>query len=681
MRAKFAMIAGIVFSVSRRERARKFVTVLAFPTSQIVLRIAALVVIAASLISLLARTGLSIDATAERLHTLQPQTRALIEAIPADRPVVIRAYFSPEVPEGYVTTRKNLLNVLHRFDDLAGDRLDVIVHDTEPFTRVATEAVDNYGIMPRPLVEVAASQRTTSDVFLGLVFTSGPEEFVIPFFDRGLPVEYELARSVRVVSQSDRNKLGIVATDVKLFGGFDFQTMSSSPDWSIVRELRKQYDVQQISPDGPYPDDLDAIVAVLPSSMSQSQLDALQDAILSGTPALLFDDPLPMFNPNLSPSLPRDAARNPFTSQGQPPAEPKGDFSALLASLGLSWRPTGIVWSAYNPHPGIADVNPEVVFVSRARDNEIPFNPESVISSGLQEVVAIFAGAVRADRPIAGSTLTATPLLQTGTVSGETDWNSIVQRGFLGVQLNPNPRRFQSPGAYTLAMRVTGAYPPAAAPPPGAEGEPPPPPPDLDVVFVSDVDIISETFFDLRRQGFEDFNFDNVTFALNCIDVLAGDESFVTLRKHRPRHRTLTLVERQKEEFALAQRAQIDTAEAEAESELQLAQQNLDQKVEELRQRTDLDEQTKAIMLRNLEEVENRRFRVTEASIQQDKQQQIDRAEAQMQTNIDRIQRSIKWLAAALPPIPTLILAIAFFAYRFNRERITVSERRLVEGT
>ncbi|MCZ6837534.1 MAG: Gldg family protein, partial [Planctomycetota bacterium] len=319
-----------------------------------VMRTVALGVAATALFTLLGRGNLYADATAERLHTLQPQTKALIDEIQADRPVTIQAFFSPTVPEALVRTRKNLINVLNRIDDLGGNRIDVRIYDTEPYTERATEASENYNIIPRPMVAIAASQRSSTEVFLGLVFTSGPNEFVIPFFDRGLPVEYELARSVRVVSQIQRKKLGVVATDVKLFGGFDFQTMSSSADWSFLSELRKQYDVQQVMPDGPYPDDLDALLAVLPSSMSQPQLNALQGAMLSGTPTLLIDDPMPMFNPSMSPSLPKDANRNPFTSQGQPPPTPKGDFDRVLASIGLNWRSSGIIWSAFNPHPGIA---------------------------------------------------------------------------------------------------------------------------------------------------------------------------------------------------------------------------------------------------------------------------------------------------------------------------------------
>ena len=39
-------------------------------------------------------------------------------------------------------------------------------------------------------------------------------------------------------------------TSASLFGGFDFQAMTNRPDWSIVQELRKQYDVRQVPAGG-----------------------------------------------------------------------------------------------------------------------------------------------------------------------------------------------------------------------------------------------------------------------------------------------------------------------------------------------------------------------------------------------------------------------------------------------
>ncbi len=624
-----------------------------------------------------------IDATAERLHTLQPQTAALIAKIPDDRPVFVQAFFSQEVPESHVQTRKDLVNLLHKFDQVGGNRIRVAIHATEPFTELAALAADNYNIVPRKLLSVGAGQRSAVDVFLGLVFTSGPEEFVIPFFDRGLPVEYELARSIRVVSQTARRTLGIVNTDAKLFGGFDFESMNSSPDWSIVQELRKQYEVQQVPPDGPYPDGLDVLLVVLPSSLTQPQLDALQDVILAGTPTLLLDDPMPMYNIQLSPRLPKDAGRNPFASRGQPPSAPKGDFKQLLSTLGLKWQDASVVWSRNNPHPIIADVPPEIVFVTPSPDNGRPFNPDSPISSGLQEVVLLYPGYVSAAPEAGDARLTALPLLQTGTASGDSAWNDLVSQSFFGVRLNPSVRRVQSPNLYYLAMQVHGersAEAPGQDAPEAGDSAATPPAArrPINVIMIGDTDIISETFFDLRRQGLDQFNFDNVTFALNCIDALAGDESFIELRKHRPRHRTLARLEHLTEDYTDHRRQADDAAEAEAAQKLSEAQAAVDRKVGEVRERTDLDERTKSIMLANLEKVENRRFEVVKSNIESEKDRRLARAAADMQIGIARIQREIKWWAAILPPIPTLVLAIVLFAYRYKREQIGVPEGRLV---
>ena len=65
---------------------------------------------------------------------------------------------------------------------------------------------------------------------------------------------------------------------------------------------------------------------------------------------------------------------------GQPP-EPKGDLHPLLDMLGIDWPTTEIVWNAYNPHPQLADLPPEVVFISRAR--EAPRTPSTQTSRDL----------------------------------------------------------------------------------------------------------------------------------------------------------------------------------------------------------------------------------------------------------------------------------------------------------
>ena len=52
-----------------------------------------------------------------------------------------------------------------------------------------------------------------------MAVTCGLEKVVMPFFYRGMPIEYELIRSIGTVAQQKRKRLGVVQTDAKLFGG------------------------------------------------------------------------------------------------------------------------------------------------------------------------------------------------------------------------------------------------------------------------------------------------------------------------------------------------------------------------------------------------------------------------------------------------------------------------------
>jgi ABC-2 type transport system permease protein len=618
-------------------------------------RAAALVIAVASLTVLTSRLGGRLDVTAEQIHSLSTSTRELIRGLDDAKPVFLQAYLSPDVPRRYLQARNDIIAMMREFDAIGGGRVYTRVVETEPFTPEAREAQDRFNIRPRQLQAWEQAPGSPDEIYMGIAFTSGSDEFVIPFFDPGLPVEYELMRSIRVVANAERRKVGVLRTEAKLFGGFDFESKRQSPDWSIVAELRKQYEVVAVPPGQDYPPDLDVLMVALPHTVQPDEIERLTEYVNAGNPVLLLLDPLPAFNIEMSP---QQTPPNPFM-QGAPPPRPPTDVKPVLDALGVDWQKDRIAWDRYNPHPQFRQLPPEVVFVGSGSGAERAFNPDQPVSSGLQEVVLLYPGVLKAAE---GASTEFFPLLETSADSGTALWNRLVQRSIFGVQLATNLPHEPDEESYVTAARVQGK-----------EGDKP-----LSAIVIADVDMMGEQFFELRRQGVENLNFDNVAFLLNAVDQLAGDESFIALRKRRPRHRTLEAVEAQTRDYEDRRLTETQQAETTAQERLDEAQARLDRAVEALRQRTDLDARTQQIMINNVQNAENRRLQVARKNIEDEKERQIERSRADMEAAIRRIQNTIKVLAVALPPIPAFVLFVLVSLRRLRREKIGVELDRLV---
>ena len=88
-------------------------------------RAAALVAVVIGLNVILGRAGVRLDVTAEGLHSLSDETVQMLSELDPERPVFIQAFVSPEVPESYVQTRSNLVDVLKELDAVGGSRVQV----------------------------------------------------------------------------------------------------------------------------------------------------------------------------------------------------------------------------------------------------------------------------------------------------------------------------------------------------------------------------------------------------------------------------------------------------------------------------------------------------------------------------------------------------------------------------
>ncbi len=638
------------------------------------IRLFALLALAASFTYMAQRSNVRADLTAEGLSQITPSTRELIAGVDEAHPVVVTAYVSKDVPRPYVALRARLLNILREMEASGGPGLTVRIYEPEAFSPEAEEAIEKFGITPRPLVNADAGKVDTMVVFMGVAFTSGPREEVVPFFDRGLSVEYELARALQVVSEEKKKVVGIMRDDTKLMGDFDLQARRRIPAWQIIKELEKQYEVRTLPPDTAIPPEVDVLLVPQLSSQTQASLDVILAYLLAGRPALLLADPMPFFNLKLAPSQPM---LPPPQQQGMMAAgggEPKGDFRGLLRAIGVDWQDQNIAFDLDNPEAQLADAPRSVVVVGQ-RSNWDPFAGKGQIVEGLAQIVVLFGGDLR---PAEGGTTNFAPLLVTGSRGGwdsfptmTDDSNFLFGIQFRGVPSDPTTlaadKGLQN---VVLGARITSG---------GSSGGQK----DINAIVLADLDMFADTFFsfherggDLDGDGLIDLRFDNVTFLLNALDELLGDERFIELRKRQPEFRRLSKVDAMTESANLDRQARIKAANDAAKQQLEAAQKALNEAVAAIKAKTDLDKTTQQIMIRSAEEAENRRLQTQTEQIEREKAQAVDKIRADHARAIDEVRDRIRVSAILLPPIPAILLGLLIFYRKRRRESATIPESR-----
>ena len=355
-------------------------------------------------------------------------------------------------------------------------------------------------------------------------------------------------------------------------------------------------------------------------------------------------------------------------------------MTPLLDLLGIDWPQTEIIWNDYNPHPKL-NLQREIVFIGRGR-GEDAFNDKQIVSSGLQEVVFILGGFLRAKA--GGDHPEFIPLIRTGATGGTHSWNDIVARGIMGISgFKPPQRYLPSNQAYTLAALIEGTAPQETKPDEKDQAKakkdaPKAKPAEMKVVAVADLDMISDTFFRLRSNRVENLELDNVTFILNCVNVLAGDDQFVSLRKRRAKHRTLTALEQRTKVFESARIKKEKEAEDEAVESLANAQKRVTEKVEAVRKRSDLDQRTRDVMIDQITAEENRKLEnEIKIDIEDKKRREIEDAKGESEQAIRQKQNEVKTLAVALPPLLPLALGMLVFGIRTGRENRGANPNRL----
>ncbi len=636
------------------------------------------------------------DLTEGNVSSLASSTKTLIRDLEADRPIQIDAFISKEIPEIYAKTRYELINLLKEFRSeaaAAGKEIEVNLYDgIELFSDEAALAKERFGIEPVERMFRERGAYTQKELILGAAIRSGLEKVTIPLFQYGIPVEYELVRSINTVARGTRKRVGVLATDARLMGGTVMSGMSMRQieKHPLIEELSRQYEVEEVTLDGPItPGTFDALVAVQPSSLSPEQFDRFNAAVAAGVPAVIFEDPRPIGASYITAT--GDPKQSPGGMFGGGGPQPKGDINQLWQTLGVRipgqrsmQDPTlfnaNLVWQDYNPYPNLEAANPLWLFIDEAVAT-LPggsLSDDSIVTEGLQQILAIVAGAIE---PNGKTGFTYTPLLTTGPISGTVDPQKA--QAVLQGQSNFAAAVDGLSPSTTIAMQIEGK-----APAGDSETKP------VRAIYISDTDLILPEFLLIRADPDQiadmKFQFKNVTFVLNAIDYLTGETAFIDVRNHEPVYASLRMIDSEKEaaqrlvrEQSKAFQTQFDETIRETQEKIQKDLEDLQKEVEELQTKNQTGEVPDSVLTPKLTQFRIKRENAERAAaikrqkLERERDQKIQDARREAELNVTQIQNYVKAAAVVLPCIPPLLIGVMVFASRRLRERENITKSRL----
>lgn len=491
--------------------------------------------------------------------------------------------------------------------------------------------------------------------------------------------------------------LGVLDTALQMGGGFNMAAMGQSPEWGMVSEWGKQYDIRQLTVEdlGPQLDDVDALVVALPSSLPPEGMAALSEWIWSGRPTLMLVDPLPMLplqqGRAIAPGMPPEPRGGGMMGRQQP-GEPKAGIEGvtpLLRALSLRVDLVSVLWSNYTPSLEFSHLPKEFVWIDQTQGTYA----EGPIMRGVQTLLFPSPGRIEV---VEGGELEVTPLVTLGVDDadrrepwGVNGFRSYLGRDMFGRTSLEIPRTYveQRAGAPrpVLAARVAGsmAFPDVDGETDIAPGTPSPG--SIDVVVVADTDVIHDGVFNIYRSvstGQESeapaelTRLRNVQWMENVVDVLIGNDELLDLRAHRPGRRSLTKMDALRSRHRKEKVEKSIVAQQTAERARDEARQELQAQLAAISQREDIDRVQRENMRRYAELQGNQRLEQEIARIDRQNEVEQRKLDIAFREAVAEDRRGLRWLMVGIPAAVLALLVAAVTAVRLAKEHTDIPVSR-----
>jgi ABC-type uncharacterized transport system involved in gliding motility auxiliary subunit len=479
------------------------------------------------------------DATAERIYTLSAGTKSLLGKI--EEPLTLDLYFSRSTTGQYVEYKnyaERVQEMLRQYVRAGHGRIRLNLIDPEPDTP-DEERATTAGIAPQTLPGGGAQ------FYFGLVATEADQQKTIAALSpqREQFLEYDISELIYGVQLTQKQKLGLI-TSLPLQGspGMPMMGQPGQPGQYVATAWGDTYDIQTVEATATeLPPGLDALAVIHPENLSAKLQFAIDQFLLGGKPVFLAVDPSSQY-------FKRQGGQ--MAMMGGPPPNVSSDLPLLLNGWGIAYNASQVIGDLGNAEQvqlqnGTLARYP--VWINLTQEN---FNAKALPTAQLTSALFIEPGSV-ALKP--GTNLIFTPLITTSPRTGEVPAESLQM-----AQPDDVARALVPSGSKTIAALITGRFRtafPGGAPKdePAAAGAGKAGAPALKeskgtstLLIVADTDWLFDDY-SLRKFNFlgqstaEPIN-DNLAFAANSLDFLAGSQDLISIRGKGNSLRPFTVV-------------------------------------------------------------------------------------------------------------------------------------------
>ncbi len=450
--------------------------------SQLVFRIVLLfgILILVNIISI--RIFGRLDLTKQKVFTLSHASRNLVQNL--DDRVIVKAYFSEDLPAPYNGNRRAVLDILNEYK--AYSKGNVQYEFIDPDGEKGEQEAQQQGIMPVQVQVVEDDKLEVKRGFLGLVMLYEDKKETLPVIQNLATLEFDISSALKRLTTRSKKRIG-------------FSTGHDEPPLSELKQasqnLAGQYELVPVDltsgSDGI--DNIDALLIISPEKkFSEEAKETINAYIMKGGKVAFL---LNRMKANLQ-------------TQFAQPLEL--GLEELLEKYGIRIN-QDLVRDAQCANVSVVQQQGSFMMQSQVPYVYLPvasgFNSENVIVKNLQSIIFHFVSSI--DTALAGvNNIKVEVLVESSNKSGR---NS----GFM--QIDPF-QRFTSVDLaeqrIPLAVSFAGSF-KSSKPEDGSRS------PDTRIIVVGDGDFMKDDFAGNRG---------NLTFFANIVDYLADDAGLITIR-------------------------------------------------------------------------------------------------------------------------------------------------------